>query len=289
MNSNDFPFKALPGGHYFRDYLALQDNLDGEVAAGPADGDFTLRLPARVDFIFAVYCREGHIRLEANLYRFDIAPGQLVIGIPGTIVSEMEVSPDCRMFSFCLNKRNALDREIPGIIGKFIGDISLRPILISLPEPFGEKYVELYRQLKCWISADELSLKDDAVYGTIQTMMSLTGSFLYKAGPANAGGQLHGRFIALVSQHYRTERGVSFYADKLCVSAKYLGRAIKEVTGRTPTEIIRDYVILDAKALLRSGRYTVGQIADELHFASASFFCKYFRQAVGVSPAAYGK
>jgi AraC-like DNA-binding protein len=63
-----------------------------------------------------------------------------------------------------------------------------------------------------------------------------------------------------------------------------MSHVIYEKTGRHPSKWIKDYVILEAKTMLRSGNYSIQQIADELHFPNQSFFGKYFKEAVGVSP-----
>ncbi len=74
------------------------------------------------------------------------------------------------------------------------------------------------------------------------------------------------------------------YATQLGLSLKYMSHVIYEKTGRHPSKWIKDYVILEAKTMLRSGNYSIQQIADELHFPNQSFFGKYFKEAVGVSP-----
>ena len=58
-------------------------------------------------------------------------------------------------------------------------------------------------------------------------------------------------------------------------------------SGRYAGQWIRDYVVLEAKALLKSGEYTVQQVSDRLNFANQSFFGSYFKKAVGCSPSAY--
>ena len=82
-------------------------------------------------------------------------------------------------------------------------------------------------------------------------------------------------------------REVSFYASKLCITPKYLGVVVAQVSGRRPLEWIRDYVILDAKAMLLSREYSIQQISQILNFPNPSFFSKYFREAVGCSPSKF--
>ena len=95
------------------------------------------------------------------------------------------------------------------------------------------------------------------------------------------------RFIELVRQHYREERQIGFYADKLCITPKYLSKLVKENTGRSAGEWIENHVILDARAMLQSSDMTIQQIATSLNFPNQSFFGKYFKRATGLSPKQY--
>ena len=90
-------------------------------------------------------------------------------------------------------------------------------------------------------------------------------------------------------QSYTKERSISYYADRLCVTPKYLSQIVRKVSGRFAGDWITDYVILEAKALLKSRKYTIQQIADRLNFANQSFFGKYFKEKVGCSTSEYQK
>jgi len=94
-------------------------------------------------------------------------------------------------------------------------------------------------------------------------------------------------FINHVHKNYNQQRGVEFYTDKLALTPKYLSKVIKDNTGMTAPEWIDNYVTLEAKALLKSTNMTIQQIGDELNFPSQSFFGKYFKRQVGVSPKEY--
>ena len=94
-------------------------------------------------------------------------------------------------------------------------------------------------------------------------------------------------FYNLILQYYKDSREVGFYAKKLCLTPKYLSVIIKEFTGNSALGWINDYVILEAKSLLKSTNMTIQQISDELNFPSQSFFGKYFKRLVGVSPKVY--
>ncbi len=97
------------------------------------------------------------------------------------------------------------------------------------------------------------------------------------------------KFILAVSEHFRTERQVSFYAHKLCITPKHLSSVIKEISGRTASDWIENYVVMEAKVLLKTTDMTIQEIAVYLNFANQSFFGKYFKHHTGVSPTTYRK
>ena len=78
-----------------------------------------------------------------------------------------------------------------------------------------------------------------------------------------------------------------YFADRLCISPKHLSMVVKKVSGRTASDWIDDYVILQAKQLLRSSSLTIQEVSRELNFSNQSFFGKYFKKHVGMSPSEY--
>ena len=99
--------------------------------------------------------------------------------------------------------------------------------------------------------------------------------------------EIYEDFIELLSRHYRRERELGFYADKLCITPKYLSALVKELTGKTALDIIEEYAITECKALLLSTKMSIQQISDELNFSSQSVFGKYFKRLTGMSPKEY--
>ena len=99
--------------------------------------------------------------------------------------------------------------------------------------------------------------------------------------------QIFNMFLECLNNNYKKERSLTFYANQLCLSPKHMSRCIVSFSGRPATEWIRNYVILEAKVLLRTRKYTIQQICYMLNFPNASFFGKYFKEAVGISPKQY--
>jgi len=95
------------------------------------------------------------------------------------------------------------------------------------------------------------------------------------------------RFLKLLTEHFREERSVQFYANALFITPKHLTKTVKELTTKTCGEFIDEMVIAESKILLGDLSYSVGQVADYLHFSDQFFFSKFFKRRTGLSPKEY--
>jgi len=127
-----------------------------------------------------------------------------------------------------------------------------------------------------------------------ETALNLTRAFIYSAGyffyPLNASIQpnrperVAREFLQQVRASCHQERRMEFYADKMRLSAKHISHMVKMVTGKTASQWIEEYVVLEARALLSTTDLTISQISDQLHFPDVSTFGKYFKRITNLSP-----
>lgn len=110
---------------------------------------------------------------------------------------------------------------------------------------------------------------------------------IFKEKRENRKDFLTQRFFMLLSAYYINQRDVAFYADKLCVTAKYLTTVIKQITGRTASDWINMSVIVEIKQRLSADECSISQLAEEMNFPDSSTFSRYFRRHTGISPLAY--
>ena len=108
------------------------------------------------------------------------------------------------------------------------------------------------------------------------------------SGPGRSTSYVTG-FMKLLHANFKKERSVTFYAEQLCISPKYLSSVLKKYTRRSPGEWIDEYVILEAKNMLRFSGLSVQEVAYALNFKSQSIFGKYFKNATGMSPTQFQK
>ena len=103
----------------------------------------------------------------------------------------------------------------------------------------------------------------------------------------NRKENLTARFLDLLHNNVKSERGLQFYASALSVTTGHLTKVIKQVIGKNASELIDAAVITEAKILLGNPASGVAQVAEELQFSDQSFFGKYFKKHTGMSPSAY--
>ncbi|AZB35625.1 helix-turn-helix domain-containing protein [Chryseobacterium bernardetii] len=92
------------------------------------------------------------------------------------------------------------------------------------------------------------------------------------------------QFLVLLSEHSKKERTVEFYAEKLFVTPSYLTRIVKEASGESTRNIITNSVIIEARDMLLHSNLSITQIADKLNFSDQSFFGKFFKKKMKMSP-----
>ena len=105
--------------------------------------------------------------------------------------------------------------------------------------------------------------------------------------PQDKKDKIFQKFLITLYRYYHQERDVSFYADKQCLSARYFSSVIKEKSGSSALQWIIQTVITETKQLLDNTDLSIKEIATRLNFPTQSFFGKYFKQYVGISPKEY--
>lgn len=99
--------------------------------------------------------------------------------------------------------------------------------------------------------------------------------------------ELFFRFRQLLAEHYRESRSVAFYADKLCITTRYLTNIVQQHYGKSPKEAIDIYTVMQIRLDLLQSDITLTDLAYKYNFSSPSFFSDYFHRNAGCSPQEY--
>lgn len=98
---------------------------------------------------------------------------------------------------------------------------------------------------------------------------------------------LYNQFLSLLTEHHRTVHDVASYASRLAIGSRYLSQITAQMVGKTPKQVIDEYLLRQAELLLGNSSLTIQQIATQLGFSSQVTFARFFRQKRKVSPSAF--
>ena len=273
----------------YDDFMMLDDNFDDEVSKG-----FTyVGTPVKLLFVTLIICLRGKMRIRVNLKEMIVEANNVLLIIPGSIIDMVVCEGDCRMAVMHIDNDKVAHQPSVKILLQLRTIIKNESFITRFRESAMLQFVGGYKMMRKVINDATLKFKNEAIEGCFQAMAAYWMSEIefqsqFEAAPKiTRNEQIFKHFLNLVQKNYMVHREVSFYADQICITAKYLGVVVAQVSGRRPLDWIRDYVILDAKAMLLSREYSIQQISQLLNFPNPSFFSKYFREAVGYSPSKY--
>ena len=133
------------------------------------------------------------------------------------------------------------------------------------------------------------------VFEMIHHALKLQPSTASVFSQSNAATRISSMFMELLERQFPIEspqqqlnfRSASEYADQLSVHVNHLNRALKEITGKTTSQIIGERVSQEAKVLLKQTNWNVNEISWCLGFEELPHFINFFRKNVGVSPRSF--
>ena len=273
----------------YNDFMLLDDNFDDEVFKGFS----YIGSPVKLMFLSLIICVKGKMRVRVNLKDMNIGPNDVLLINPGAIIDMVVCEGECRMAVIHIDVDKVGHKPSVKIMLQLRSIINNESVVTHLSDNALSQFVDSYKSLRRVISDEGMRFKDEVIIGSFQSLAAYwmneiaVENEMHKNVALSRNEQLFQGFIREVQKNYMVNREVSFYASKLCITPKYLGVVVAQVSGRRPLEWIRDYVILDAKAMLLSREYSIQQISQILHFPNPSFFSKYFREAVGCSPSKF--
>ena len=295
LNLNLSDLSLQPGALHIDNKFILIDNFDDMGKEENTKGLSFANYPMKLSFTIAILIVSGGINVKINLEDFEAHEGDAITVFKGNIGEFCSMLPDTRMAVI------AFSDDFFNVVKNFDTALSIQqhiytnPVL-HLDRGFIDEALDIYKRMKSKLAETDNLFREGALHGYTQVLMYNSYNYFTKmknnvedTSEYNRNQEIYKRFMQAVQKNYMQERSITYYADLLCISPKYLSQVIKNVTGRLAGDWIRDYVILEAKALLKSNKYTVQQVCDMMNFANQSFFGKYFKKRTGMSPKVYMK
>jgi YesN/AraC family two-component response regulator len=248
-----------------------------------------INYPVRLGMVTAIICEKGYAKIRIGLENYTIEDNTFLIILPEQIVEYIEIDPDFKAGYILLEKnffyvRNDLKMAL-GLQSHFFE----QPCFFPSPKEMGEIIV-IFNLIKDKIEEKTNLFLEEIVQTYVRVLFYIVCNSFIKSNEKsvkNRKEEIFETFISLLQNHFRNERNMSWYAEKIFLTPKYLSSLIYEISGKHGSDWIRDFVILEAKALLNSSSLTIQQISEELGFGNPSHFGTYFKRFTGLSPKAY--
>ena len=249
----------------------------------------------RVNMFAIIACKSGKLQVELNTQPYTLRHNEILVCRPNDVIDNCMLSLDFDGAVLCMSQRGILKQISESELWEKTFQLAKNPIVrigsdslrmfglfgTALMEKIKMERTSFYREIIVSIVKaalyELLANVDDSQAASCGTGLITQREVLFK------------RFIDLLSKTRIKPRYVSWYADQLCITPKYLSTISRQVSGKTAFDWITEYVLVDIRFWLKNSDKTIKEVADLLDFPSISFFGKYCRTHIGTSPTEYRK
>ena len=254
----------------------------------------SLKKPFQVNGVGVVVCRQGSFMFTLNQKDFSAKANETLFIPGGSVFQVCRQSEDAEVFILVYQTEPIRD-----IIGNCVTSMHLYSQLATEP-----CYVwstgEENEVLKYMSLLDNTLQIGENTFNNYEQKLLLLGLTYRLCSIYNrklitqraSVGHKHDifiRLIQLIEKYYMEQRGVEFYADKLCITPNYLNEIVTSIMGLSAKQYIQNKVMDESKRLLAYTDSSISDIAFELHFSTVSYFIRCFRQHTGETPLLYRK
>ena len=237
----------------------------------------------------------GTAKIKINGKLHELRPNTLFIFNENTVIEQVKASirSSGYMITYSRQYLNSIHVDTQDLISIYHGFLDEPCVQVDPEEAaYIHDISKLMRSVLCDYAptSDREKIISSLIAAMFHYVMGILQKHSLPAGNdsvSNRTDELFNKFLDLLREYCSTERSVEFYASKMGITPKYLSLILKKKSGRNASKLIDEAVVYEAKRLLKYSGMSINEIALKLNFASQSFFGKYFKQRVGVSPSRY--
>lgn len=250
------------------------------------------------DWIIMIVCTEGymHIRFSGKVPMYTLNKNDLAFVYSDYSLESIEVSENFvgKMIG-C--SRQFIKENFPSSAVIWQQALYIHQnIVIHVSESDSHDLEKSYRFLKDMLTKTDLVYYNNIINRLSQSITFQLASILdnivdmkYEDRDVQSKDILCHKFLDLLVKTHPRPRSVNWYSEQLHKTPKYLSSVVKEVSGKTASEWIRDAVCIEIADLLRNSPKSIKEICYDLDFPNLSFFGRYVRTHLGMSPKEYRK
>jgi AraC-type DNA-binding domain-containing proteins len=269
---------------YVTDKLAFLDSIEAQ----------KLKEISRFDMLTFALCTSGFCKIKVNMKEYEMSPRSLIVIFPNQYIQLDEMNGDCRgeVIFTSLDVVKEFSVMVNNMASLFLY-VRKNPCVMLSEERYEmiESYVDLiFRKSDRMENMFASEIMRNLLLALFCEVCNIFGhEVILSQKVKTRNEEIYEHFMLLVSENYKKEHFVKFYADKMHITQRYLSTVIKDFSKSSPSDWIDQYVLTEAKILLNDSGKTVQQISNELNFKNQSFFGKYFRKHTGMTPLQYRK
>lgn len=249
--------------------------------------------PRKTNFILIGLCTKGKISYRMDTEELVVHAGELLVVSERHVIDGYKCSDDmeglCIMMS--VNFFHEIIKSVHDVSSLFVF-ARMQPVM-KLEANEIATFTEYFQFIKQKISDNHNHFRKDLIRTLMLAMFYDVGNVIYRVKNFDESllrsEKVFTRFLKMVEENCKRERRVSWYAQQLNITPKYLSTAVKRISGRTAVEWIESYVTMELRVLLKNSTKSIKEITEELNFPNQSFLGKYFKEHVGMTPSAYRK
>lgn len=245
------------------------------------------------DYLSHVLCLGGCCRFVFNGKDFELQKGDVMIVRKGKLIEKVFPCDDLEIINVMVSSEfiaaSSPVQSNYGVKGQLA--LFLNPVMHLTEEQFA-LCRRNFDNIRFRLSQKEHHFRNELLMNAVQTMIldffDFHSSLYNEPDVSVQNANIMNRFLSLLENgEYRRNREVTWYADKLCITSKYLSQVTKEVSGYSANFWINRYTILDISRLLRDKTLPFVRISDMFGFSSPAYFCRYVQRYLGSNPSEY--
>jgi len=251
--------------------------------------------PVRINFIVMGLCKRGEAHYSLDTRQQYVKAGDLMFISEGHVLESFETSPnfECLYIMVSTEFYHSFVMNVKNVSSLLLFSMNYPVVALTAHET--QVYTNYYLTIRQKMADTKHHFRTNLVKALLLAMFYDMSNVIWRVGhnenetTRKRADALFARFIGLLEEHFRTERRVSWYAEQMGITPKYLSEMVKQVSKRTPNDWIDSYVMLEIRVLLKNTTKTMKEIAEAINFPNQSFFGKFFKEHMGMSPTEYRK
>lgn len=255
-----------------------------------------LKYPCRIEALIVVVCVRGEVSFSSHLSDYSLKANQFFVSSASVFQFHSMADSEFYMLAFTSDFLTKMNVDVR-FIARMLTQLRANAYISTLGEEGMHGLCRFFDTLREQHDSKEHSEYLDLslshiycamIYRIADAVLGENAS-IAAVGVKERSSEYFERLMSLLSEHYREQRGVEFYAEQMHISPKHLSRVIRSFTGKSVHQWIDDFVALEIKNLLKYSNMSIQQISFYLNFPNPSFMGQYFKRITGMTPGEYKK